>query len=169
MVHAFLNRKTKFSWSPAWIQEVHWGEDEATIHKVADQDLARLSKKLAKEYGGEFKTEQLIITEADIKSGKGGINRPHLIKELLNEIANDPKKGDFMMGGEWLHADIKANDPSISLKELSDLVEYGNVEEIRINVPVLDLTGKAADRWKRLGYSMAKGGLVQQMQGLGIT
>ena len=91
------NGKTKFSWSPAWIQEVHWGQDEAPIHKVADQDLARLSKNLAKEYGGEFKTEQLIITEAEIKSGKGGIN----ISKLIKEIAYDPKKGDFMIDGEW--------------------------------------------------------------------
>ena len=156
------NGKTKFSWSPAWIQEVHWGQDEAPIHKVADQDLARLSKNLAKEYGGEFKTEQLIITEAEIKSGKGGIN----ISKLIKEIANDPKKGDFMIDGEWLHADIIAND-KLDLQLYLESPE--TVTEIKINVPVLDLTGKAADRWKRLGYSMAKGGLVQQMQGLGIT
>ena len=148
------NGKTKFSWSPAWIQEVHWGADEATIHEVADQDLARLSKKLAKEYGGEFKTEQLIITEAEIKSGKGGIN----ISRLKREIANDPKKGDFIIeeyggDGKWFHANIKAN----------------NVEEIRINVPVLDLTGKAAGKWKRLGYAMAKGGPVTGRDKLGRT
>ena len=161
------NGKTKFSWSPAWIQKIHWfgsGNvlEEGKIHEVADQDLARLSKNLAKEYGGKFKTEQLIITEAEIKSGKGSIN----ISRLVREISNDPKKGDFMIDGEWLHADIIAND-KLNLEFYLDRPEL--VTEIRINVPVLDLTGKAANRWKRLGYAMAKGGLVQQMQGLGLA
>ena len=71
-----------------------------------------------------------------------------------------------MIDGEWLHADIIAND-KLDLQLYLESPE--TVTEIKINVPVLDLTGKAADRWKRLGYSMAKGGLVQQMQGLGIT
>jgi hypothetical protein len=164
------NGKTKFSWSPAWIQKIHWfgsGEllEEGKIHEVADQDLARLSNKLANEYGGKFKTEQLIITEAEIKSGKGGLNEVSRMTRLLKEIADDPKKGDFMIDGEFVHAG--ESNLQINLEEY--LVNPDIVTEIRINVPVLDLTGKAANRWKRLGYAMAKGGLVQQMQGLGLA
>ena len=159
------NGKTKFSWSPAWIQKIHWGQEDAPIHKVADQDLARLSKNLAKEYGGKFKTEQLIITRAEIESGKGSIN----ITKVLQEIINDPKKGNFKIYGKFLYEEKEGGD-IFKGKVPDDISDVrGLVTEIRINVPVLDLTGKAVGKWKRLGYAMAKGGLVQQMQGLRLT
>jgi len=84
--HGLKKGLTKFSWSPAWIQEIYWigyGEEEKIIHKVADEDLTRLSKKLAKEYAEPqretesnraykqrvedmFTTEQIVITKADV-------------------------------------------------------------------------------------------------------
>ena len=159
--HGLNKGLTKFSWSPAWIQEIHWqsfgAESEEGIHKVADQDLTRLSKKLAKEYGGKFTTEQIVITKADLASGKGGIDEGN-IDRVLDAISKDPKKGDIMLGNKFLHAD-----------KLLDLEEYPDWTKILINVPTLDLTGKAAERWLRLGYSLAKGGLVQQMSSLGLA
>ena len=111
-----------------------------------------------------FTTEQIVITKADLESGKGGIDEGN-IDRVLDAIYKDPKKGDIMFGDRGLH------------KHKLDVAEYdiatrqavGDWTKILINVPALDLTGKAAEKWLRLGYSLAKGGLVQQMSSLGLA
>ena len=170
--HGLNKGLTKFSWSPAWIQEIHWqsfgAEAEEGIHKVADQDLARLSKKLAEEYGGKFTTEQIVITKEDLASGKGGIDNTN-IDRVLQAIWEDPKKGDIMFGDRGLHKHkLDVAEDAMLTRQPAGSRELGWTK-ILINVPALDLTGKAAEKWLRLGYSLAKGGLVQQMSSLGLA
>jgi hypothetical protein len=167
--HGLKKGLTKFSWSPAWIQEIYWigyGEEEKIIHKVADEDLTRLSKKLALEYGGKFTTEQIVITKADVASGKGGMDEDK-IERVIQAIWEDSKKGEIWIKGLDIGEGIK--DTKVDPKTFSESGTRANWTEILINVPTLDLTGKAAEKWLRLGYALAKGGLVGQMDRLGFA
>ena len=68
---AIANGTNRVSWSPAWIQDMHWKQGTA-IHNVADIELLAEVKKLEKEYGATFSFEEIVIDSKDYDAARLG-------------------------------------------------------------------------------------------------
>ena len=68
---AIANGTNRVSWSPAWIQDMHWKQGTA-IHNVADIELLAEVKKLEKEYGATFSFEEIVIDSKDYGAARLG-------------------------------------------------------------------------------------------------
>ena len=94
---AIANGTNRVSWSPAWIQDMHWNQGTA-IHNVADIELLAEVKKLEKEYGATFSFEEIVI---DSKAAQLRVLQPHSdLDKFINIIEKGVNEETLK---KWLH------------------------------------------------------------------
>jgi len=96
---AIANGTNRVSWSPAWIQDMHWKEGTA-IHNVADIELLAEVKKLEKEYGATFSFEEIVIDSSEYHAARLGGGSSSNLTAMIHIIEKGSNKETIK---KWLH------------------------------------------------------------------
>ena len=114
---AIANGTNRVSWSPAWIQDMHWKQGTA-IHNVADIELLAEVKKLEKEYGATFSFEEIVIDSKDYYTSRLGGGRGSNLTTMSDIIEHGMNDETLDRWDHWEELEEQWFDDSDIIPEL---------------------------------------------------
>jgi len=114
---AIANGTNRVSWSPAWIQDMHWNQGTA-IHNVADIELLAEVKKLEKEYGATFSFEEIVIDSSEYHTEGRISGSSSNLTTMINIIEKGVNQWTIK---KWLHLPDLLEQQEVPFDQWSDL------------------------------------------------